>query len=81
MRVLCEYDDKKMTGGQTNLSFDSQEVLSVEKNKPVKQKIEKQQKLVVIEPTDDELYRHDLLLKSIKEKSGGKCLWIENEPD
>ena len=71
----------KMTGGQTNLSFDSQEAVNIEKNKSEKQKLKKQGKLVIIEPTDDELYRHDLLLKSIKEKSGGKCLWIESEPD
>jgi len=71
----------KMTGGQTNLSFDSKSVENIKKNEPEKHANSRQEKLVVIEPTESELQRHHLLLKSIKEKSGGKCLWIESEPD
>mgnify|MGYP001318015509 CR=1 FL=1 len=71
----------KMTGGQTNLSFDSNELESIKKNKSDKHKNNRHEKLVVIEPTESELEQHHLLLKSIKEKSGGKCIWIENEID
>ena len=71
----------KMTGGQTNLSFDSKHIENIEKNKSEKHMNNRQEKLVVIEPTESELHQHHLLLKTIKEKNGGKCLWIEGEPD
>jgi len=71
----------KMTGGQTDLSFDSKEIENTEKNKSENYKNKRQEKLVVIEPTESESQHHHLLLKSIKEKNGGKCLWSESELD
>ena len=71
----------KMTGGQTDLSFDSKEVENPEKNKSEQYKNSRQRNLVVIKPTESELEQHHLLLKLIQEKNGGKCLWIESELD
>ena len=70
----------KMTGGQTHLSFDSKEE-NIENNKPEKLRSNRQGKLVIIKPTENELEQHYTTLKLIKEKSGGKCIWMENESD
>ena len=71
----------KMTGGQTDLTIDSKEIDNLEENKSEQHINSRQRKLVVVEPTESELEKHHLLLESIKEKNGGKCLWIESELD
>ena len=71
----------KMTGGQTDLTFDSKEIDNLEENKSEQHINSRQRKLVVVEPTESELEKNHLLLESINEKNGGKCLWIESELD
>ena len=71
----------RITGGQTTLSFTETESKksNAEENK---QEINvKQTKKIIIEPTESELTQHQLLLESIHEKSGGKCIWMKNEVD
>ena len=71
----------KMTGGQTDLSFDSVEPLSEKKDKREELTGSNKSSLIVVEPSESEIEQHHLFLESVKEKSGGKCIWIENEFD
>ena len=69
----------KMTGGQTDLTFHSVATSHGVKGKPEQYINNKHKKLVVIEPTENELAEHRMLLESIKDKNKGKCIWIETE--
>ena len=69
----------KMTGGQTDLTFHSVATSHGVKGKSEQYINNKHKKLVVIEPTENELAEHRMLLKSIKDKNKGKCVWIETE--
>ena len=71
----------KMTGGQTDLTFHSVATSHGVKGKSEQYINNKHKKLVVIEPTENELAEHRMLLESIKDKNKGKCIWIENELD
>ena len=71
----------KMTGGQTDLSFDSVEPLSEKKDKREDLKGSNKSSLIVVEPSESEIEQHHLFLESVKEKSDGKCIWIDNEFD
>ena len=71
----------KMTGGQTDLTFHSVATSHGVKGKPEQYINNKHKKLVVIEPTENELAEHRMLLESIKDKNKGKCIWIETELD
>ena len=71
----------KMTGGQTDLSFDSVEPLSEKKDKREELKGSNKSSLIVVEPSESEIEQHHLFLESVKEKSGGKCIWSENDFD
>ena len=71
----------KMTGGQTDLTFHSVATSHGVKGKPEQYINNKHKKLVVIEPTENELAEHRMLLESIKDKNEGKCIWIETELD
>ena len=70
-----------MTGGQTDLSLEQIEVKKSNENENGHETNKKITKEIIIEPTKTELSKHQLLLESIQEKSGGKCIWIENEID
>ena len=70
-----------MTGGQTDLSLEQIEIKKLNKNENGHETNKKITKEIIIEPTKTELSKHQLLLESIQEKSGGKCIWIENEID
>ena len=69
----------KMTGGQTDLTFHSVATSHGVKGKSGQYINNKHKKLVVIEPTENELAEHRMLLESIKDKNKGKCIWIETE--
>ena len=69
----------KMTGGQTDLTFHSAATSHGVKGKSEQYINNKHKKLVVIEPTENELAEHRMLLESIKDKNKGKCIWIETE--
>ena len=69
----------KMTGGQTDLTFHSVATSHGVKGKSEQYINNKHKKLVVIEPTENELAEHRMLLESIKDKNEGKCIWIETE--
>ena len=69
----------KMTGGQTDLTFHSLATSHGVKGKSEQYINNKYKKLVVIEPTENELAEHRMLLESIKDKNKGKCIWIETE--
>ena len=69
----------KMTGGQTDLTFHSVATSHGVKGKSEQYINNKYKKLVVIEPTENELAEHRMLLESIKDKNKGKCIWIETE--
>ena len=71
----------KMTGGQTDLTFHSVATSHGVKGKSEQYINNKHKKLVVIEPTENELAEHRMLLESIKDKNKGKCIWIETELD
>ena len=71
----------KMTGGQTDLTFHSVATSHGVKGKSEQYINNKYKKLVVIEPTENELAEHRMLLESIKDKNKGKCIWIETELD
>ena len=71
----------KMTGGQTDLTFHSVATSHGAKGKSEQYINNKHKKLVVIEPTENELAEHRMLLESIKDKNKGKCIWIETELD
>ena len=71
----------KMTGGQTDLTFHSVATSHGVKGKSEQYINNKHKKLVVIEPTENELTEHRMLLESIKDKNKGKCIWIETELD
>ena len=71
----------KMTGGQTDLTFHSAATSHGVKGKSKQYLNNKHKKLVVIEPTENELAEHRMLLESIKDKNKGKCIWIETELD
>ena len=70
-----------MTGGQTDLSLEQIEIKKSNENENGHETNKKITKEIIIEPTKTELSKHQLLLESIEEKSGGKCIWIENEID
>ena len=70
-----------MTGGQTDLSLEQIEIKKSNENENRHETNKKITKEIIIEPTKTELSKHQLLLESIQEKSGGKCIWIENEID
>ena len=70
-----------MTGGQTDLSLEQIEKKKSNENENGHETNKKITKEIIIEPTKTELSKHQLLLESIQEKSGGKCIWIENEID
>ncbi len=70
-----------MTGGQTDLSLEQIEIKKSNENENGHETNKKITKEIIIEPTKTELSKHQLLLESIQEKSGGKCIWIENEID
>ena len=69
----------QMTGGQTDLTFHSVATSHGVKGKSEQYINNKHKKLVVIEPTENELTKHRMLLESIKDKTKGKCIWIETE--
>tara|TARA_B100000809_G_C15119268_1_gene523652 strand:+ start:48 stop:764 length:717 start_codon:yes stop_codon:yes gene_type:complete len=71
----------QMTGGQTDLTFHSVATSHGVKGKSEQYINNKHKKLVVIEPTENELTKHRMLLESIKDKNKGKCIWIETELD
>ena len=71
----------KMTGGQTDLTFHSVATSHGVKGKSEQYINNKHKKLVVIEPTENELTEHRMLLESIKDKNKGECIWIETELD
>ena len=71
----------QMTGGQTDLTFHSVATSHGVKGKSEQYINNKHKKLVVIEPTENELAEHRMLLESIKDKNKGKCIWIETELD
>ena len=70
-----------MTGGQTDLSLEQIEIKKSNENENGHETNKKITKEIIIEPTKTELSKHQLLLESIQEKSGGKGIWIENEID
>ena len=71
----------KMTGGQTDLTFHSVATSHGVKGKSEQYINNKHKKLVVIEPTENELAEHRMLLESMKDKNKGKCIWTETELD
>ncbi len=66
-----------MTGGQTSLfEEDANNDVSEARNIELK-KLEKQYKIPIIFPQQDELVQHKAQLEKIGQESGGNCIWLK----
>jgi DNA polymerase III subunit epsilon len=70
-----------MTGGQETLSFDSAQEQQAAGQTHAKIADINRKPLRVIEATAEELAAHEKSLELIKEKSGGKCVWVDGGYD
>lgn len=67
-----------MTGGQETLSFDASQEQQAAGQTHAKIVDVNRKPLPVIEPTPEELAAHEKQLEVIKERSGGKCVWVDS---
>jgi DNA polymerase III subunit epsilon len=66
-----------MTGGQETLGFGTHEEQEAEEQNAVRLSDTNRKPLRVIEPTAEELAAHEKYLELLREKSDGKCVWID----
>ncbi len=67
-----------MTGGQETLGFDAHEEQEAAEQNAVRLNDENRKPLPIIEPTAEELAAHEKYLELLREKSGGKCVWVDS---
>ena len=67
-----------MTGGQETLALGSHEEQEAEEQSTIKLSDANRTPLRVIEPTVEELAAHEKYLELLREKSDGKCVWIDS---
>lgn len=68
-----------MTGGQEALALGSMEEEEAAEQNAIKLNNENRKPLPIIQPTEEELAAHEKYLDVLREKSGGKCVWVDNE--
>jgi DNA polymerase III subunit epsilon len=66
-----------MTGGQETLGFDAHEEEHAAEQNGIRLTDANRKPLRIIEPTEEELAAHEKYLELLREKSGGKCVWID----
>ena len=66
-----------MTGGQETLGFAAHEEQDAAEQNAIRISDDNRQPLRVIEPTAAELVAHEKYLELLREKSGGKCVWVD----
>lgn len=67
-----------MTGGQETLGFGEHEEQEAAGQNAIRLSDANRQPLPVIEPTKEELAAHEKYLELLREKSGGKCVWVDS---
>ncbi len=67
-----------MTGGQETLALGSHEEQEAAEQNAVRLNDTNRKPLPIIQPTEDELAAHEKYLELLREKSGGKCVWVDN---
>ena len=67
-----------MTGGQEDLALGSMEEQEAAEQNAIRLNDENRKPLPIIQPTEEELAAHEKYLEVLREKSGGKCVWVEN---
>lgn len=66
-----------MTGGQETLGFVAIEEQEAEEQNAIRLADTNRKSLRIIEPTAEELAAHEKYLELLREKSDGKCVWID----
>jgi DNA polymerase III subunit epsilon len=66
-----------MTGGQETLGFDVMEEQHAADQNAIRLTDANRKPLRVIEANEEELAAHEKYLEILREKSGGKCVWID----
>lgn len=67
-----------MTGGQEALALGSMEEEEAAEQNAIKLNNENRKPLPIIQPSEEELVAHEKYLEVLREKSGGKCVWVDN---
>ena len=67
-----------MTGGQEDLALGSMEEQEAAEQNAIRLNDENRKPLPIIQPTEEELAAHEKYLEVLREKSGGKCVWVDN---
>ena len=67
-----------MTGGQEALALGSMEEEEAAEQNAIRLNDENRKPLPLVQPTEEELAAHEKYLDLLREKSGGKCVWVDN---
>ncbi len=67
-----------MTGGQETLGFDAMEEQHAADQNAIRLTDKNRKPLPIIQPTAEELAAHEKYLELLREKSGGKCVWVDS---
>ena len=67
-----------MTGGQEDLALGSMEEQEAAEQNAIRLNDENRKPLPIIQPTEEELAAHEKYLEVLREKSGGKCVWVDS---
>lgn len=67
-----------MTGGQEALALGSMEEEEAAEQNAIKLNNENRKPLPIIQLSEEELAAHEKYLEVLREKSGGKCVWVDN---
>lgn len=67
-----------MTGGQEALALGSMEEEEAAEQNAIRLNDENRKPLPIIQPSEEELAAHEKYLEVLREKSGGKCVWVDN---
>lgn len=67
-----------MTGGQEALALGSMEEEEAAEQNAIRLSDKNRKPLTIIQPTEEELAAHEKYLDLLREKSGGKCVWVDN---
>jgi DNA polymerase-3 subunit epsilon len=66
-----------MTGGQEALALGSMEEEEAAEQNAIRLNDENRKPLPIIQPSEEELAAHEKYLEVLREKSGGKCVWVD----
>jgi DNA polymerase III subunit epsilon len=70
-----------MTGGQETLELGSHEEQEAAEQNAMRLNDANRKPLPIIKPTEEELAAHEKYLELLRDKSGGKCVWIDSGYD